>query len=83
MRYTFCVYSPTGEVHILNTLGRALCGRWIINPWTCRKIGICIGYSTYYLTNLWDYEALAVAHSLQVLGINICGDCVKSLYKNK
>ena len=84
MDYTFCVYSPTGEVHILNTLGRALCGHSTINRLNCYEIGIYVDvYKVVSFENLSEYEALAVAHSLQVLGINICGDCVKSLYKNK
>jgi len=93
MDYTFCVYE-TGEVHIVDDLGNALCGLIVVNNSNCKAMGIWkikdidkrgILWLDIIkeLANLSEYEALAVAHSLQVLGINICGDCVKSLYKNK
>ena len=92
MGYTFCVYENTGEVHIVDDRGNALCRLIKVNS-NCKEIGIWkIKYFDKQgtpwldiikkLVNLSECEALAVAHSLQVLGINICGDCVKSLYKN-
>ena len=84
MDYTFCVYSPTGEVHILNTLGRALCGHSTINRLNCYEIGIYVDvYKVVSFENLALEEALNVAKSLQTLGIGICGQCVASLYSNE
>ena len=91
MGYTFCVYE-TGVVHILDD-GWALCGK--IDEESCKKMGIWKITSTdaegkrrlkkiKLLENLSKSEAIAVAHSLQVLsGINICGSCVASLYRNE
>ena len=83
MGYTFCVYE-TGEVHILNTLGRALCGHSTINRLNCYEIGIYVDeYKAKSFKNLALEEALNVAKSLQTLGIDICGQCVASLYSNE
>ena len=94
MDYTFCVYEKTGEVHIVDDWGDVLCGLIKVSNSNCKEMGIwkIKGIDKRgilwldiikKLANLSEYEALAVAHSLQVLGVNICGDCVKSLYKNK
>jgi len=85
MSYTFCVYNETGEVHILDSIGTALCGKIKINKYNCEEIGIYINKTKFKpFKNLSEDEAIAVAHSLQVLsGINICANCVRTLYRNK
>ena len=82
MGYALCFYENTREVHILNN-GRALCGT--INETNCQEMGIYVNRSIFKpFENLSKNEALAVAESLQVLsGINICGHCVASLYRNE
>jgi len=83
MDYTFCIYKETGEVHILDFIGKALCGK--IEEGNCEEIGIYINETKFKpFKNLSECEAIAVAHSLQVLSdINICANCVRTLYRNK
>ena len=90
MSYTFCFYKNTGEVHIVDDCGDALCGLIEVNNSNCKAMGIWIDtdkpdivITIKLLEKLSECEALAVAHSLQVLGINICGQCVASLYRNE
>jgi len=48
MDYTFCVYKKTGEVHILDSIGTALCGKQI-NEYNCEEIGISTRKNQIYL----------------------------------
>lgn len=91
MGYTFCFYENTEVIHIFREIQNnlllklvrfTLCGR-SLNKENCKKLGIYVDGSPYKpFKNLSEDEARSLAQSLQALGVNICADCVRELYKN-
>jgi len=86
MKFSFCVYLKTGEVHILDEGGQPLCK--IIDPSFCRELTLKYPAEKDELTKplkeLSECEAVAVAHALQVIrSVNICANCVRKLYRDE